>query len=42
MNEVFDLNYEYVVDEKLLLSSKNLMKSIANLKYKKFHAKTII
>jgi hypothetical protein len=26
MNEVFDLSYEDVVDEKLLLSSKNLMK----------------
>jgi hypothetical protein len=32
MNEVFDLNYEDVVDEKYLLSSKNLMKSGSKLK----------
>jgi hypothetical protein len=34
MNEYFDLNQAYldVVDEKLLLSSKNLMKSGSELK----------
>jgi hypothetical protein len=32
MNEVFELNYENIVDEKLLLSSKNLLKSGSELK----------